>query len=121
MIACSYCLYPLSNCSTATRCDCGGQYCSEACQRSAANSYHGRLCSVGMSSSSLESLHALYALLDELPSVGEAFEIAVRILAAATCSDMHAPTECEDATPVAGMAFWNRVKGLAGAPWWDTA
>mmetsp|Transcript_69443 Transcript_69443/g.196028 ORF Transcript_69443/g.196028 Transcript_69443/m.196028 type:complete len:347 (-) Transcript_69443:11-1051(-) len=125
--ACSRCLCPFAAARGAEDlgemvcCACGDRYCSEACRRLAWSAEHELLCpAAGPSAEGAgrEAAVALRRLLSELPNIGEAFELAIRLLALSA----HEEVELAEGEqrPVVGPRLWSLLQGLAGSAWWET-
>ncbi|CAE6971413.1 Smyd3 [Symbiodinium sp. CCMP2592] len=103
--ACQQCLCPLSTTMCAVVCQCGDQFCSTACYEMAKQQGHERLCPALLGSQEASAMESLIHLLRDLPNVGEAFRLAVKLLARA----------------ITDLQLLELSSGLAGAPWWETA
>eukprot|EP00971_Amphidinium_carterae_P308152 6123913-Amphidinium_carterae.1 len=109
--ACMKCLCPMASRREAESgnisgvpCACGAVFCCNECHAEAEANGHAHLCVARMSKTALVAWHSLQALLAELPQVGEAFESAIRLLAASV--DM--------------KDLWPLLTRLVGCPWWQT-
>ncbi|CAK8991329.1 Histone-lysine N-methyltransferase SMYD1 (SET and MYND domain-containing protein 1) [Durusdinium trenchii] len=114
-VACEHCLLPLrqkdaEDVQTSGECSfCRATYCCEQCVSDAWASGHDFL----RASSRIELEH-LEQLLVELGNVGEAFRLALKLLAKGAMST------CPDATDGRSSIF-TLLDGFWGAPWWETA
>eukprot|EP00439_Symbiodinium_sp_Y106_P084905 s905_g26.t5 len=105
LLACQQCLCPLSTAMSAVVCQCGEQFCSKTCYEMAKQQGHERLCPALLGSQEASAMESLIHLLRDLPNVGEAFRLAVKLLARA----------------ITDLQLLELSAGLAGAPWWETA
>ena len=90
---------------SAVVCQCGEQFCSKTCYEMAKQQGHERLCPALLGSQEASAMESLIHLLRDLPNVGEAFRLAVKLLARA----------------ITDLQLLELSAGLAGAPWWETA
>lgn len=105
LLACQQCLCPLSTATSGIDCQCGEQFCSKACYEMAKQQGHDRLCPALLGSQEASAMESLVHLLGDLPNVGEAFRLAVKLLARG----------------ITDLQLLDLSAGLAGAPWWETA